>query len=197
MNRGRATMDVPARLGVPGCRGALHIMSLAVSRALDLIHSLVAFHWYNMRRVLLETCFKLFYACTTLHLTDGRTDGQTDGRTDARTHARTHARTDGRTHGRTDGRTDGRTTWFRHVMSVCWWCHQGTANVIQACVEHDVSRLVYTSTVDVVIGFDDIVNGDESCVTPRRFLFPGYPSTKHHAEMLVNNADGRRLAKGR
>lgn len=73
---------------------------------------------------------------------------------------------------------------------------KGTANVIQAAVEQNVSTLVYTSTVDVVIGFEEIFNGDESLPVPSKFLFPGYPTTKYQAEQLVNAANGRILAKG-
>ena len=72
----------------------------------------------------------------------------------------------------------------------------GTANVIQACVEENVAQLVYTSTVDVVIGYDDIINGDEALTVPKKFLFHGYPETKHRAETLVTEANGRKLAKG-
>jgi nucleoside-diphosphate-sugar epimerase len=75
--------------------------------------------------------------------------------------------------------------------------YSGTANVIQACVEHNVPRLIYTSSVDVVIGFDDIINGEESLPVPKRFLFHGYPDTKHRAESLVAEANGRALAAGK
>ena len=70
--------------------------------------------------------------------------------------------------------------------------------MIQACVEQNVERLVYTSTVDVVIGrrSDVISAGDESLPVPRRFLFPGYAESKLSAERLVVEADGRPLAKG-
>lgn len=73
---------------------------------------------------------------------------------------------------------------------------KGTANVVQAAVEQNVSTLVYTSTVDVVIGFEEIFNGDESLQVPRKFLFPGYPTTKYQAEQLVTAANGRILARG-
>jgi len=73
----------------------------------------------------------------------------------------------------------------------------GTANVIQACVEQNVPRLIYTSSVDVVVGFDDVIYGDESLPVPRKFLFPGYPESKHRAECLVAEANGRPLAVGK
>jgi len=71
--------------------------------------------------------------------------------------------------------------------------------VIQACVEQNVQRLVYTSSVDVVIGrgcCDVISAGNESLPVPRRFLFQGYAESKRRAEILVCEADGRPLAKG-
>ena len=70
--------------------------------------------------------------------------------------------------------------------------------MIQACVEQNVRRLVYTSSVDVVIGRrrDVISGGDESLPVPRRFLFQGYAESKHRAELLVCEANGRALAKG-
>ena len=83
---------------------------------------------------------------------------------------------------------------FRLVLLSCWLL--GTAHVIQACVEENVTSLVHTSTVDVVIGYDDIEEGDESLPLPPKFLFEGYPDTKHRAELLVTEANGRRLARG-
>ena len=69
--------------------------------------------------------------------------------------------------------------------------------MVQACVEQNVERLVYTSTVDVVIGRRDVISaGDESLPVPRRFLFPGYAESKLRAERVVCEADGRPLAKG-
>lgn len=39
---------------------------------------------------------------------------------------------------------------------------KGTANVIQACLENKIERLVYTSSPSVVIGTKDIEGADES-----------------------------------
>ena len=36
----------------------------------------------------------------------------------------------------------------------------GTENVISACEEEGVTRLVHTSTIDVVIGSEEIFNGE-------------------------------------
>jgi len=66
---------------------------------------------------------------------------------------------------------------------------RGTANVIQACLENKVTRLVYTSSPSVAIGEDDIENGDETLPYPKRYLAP-YPATKATAEKMVLEADG-------
>ena len=73
----------------------------------------------------------------------------------------------------------------------------GTENLLDACVSENVEKLVFTSTIDVVVGFDEIVDGDESLPTPSHFLFPGYPDTKHRAEKMILAANGRPLAKGK
>ncbi|ESN92520.1 hypothetical protein HELRODRAFT_89375, partial [Helobdella robusta] len=71
---------------------------------------------------------------------------------------------------------------------------KGTANIIQASVENKVSRLVYTSSVDVVIGFEELVDVTEGdCPTPAKLLFEGYPESKRQAENLVLKAHGRVL----
>ena len=65
----------------------------------------------------------------------------------------------------------------------------GTENVISACKQTSVSRLVHTSTIDVVVGSEEIVNGDEDTPIPKDFLFPGYPGTKYRAECTVVHAN--------
>ena len=72
----------------------------------------------------------------------------------------------------------------------------GTSTLIECCIEQNVGCLVHTSTVDVVIGYDSIIDGDESMQAPQNFLFTGYPVTKHHAEKLVLGANGKLLANG-
>lgn len=67
----------------------------------------------------------------------------------------------------------------------------GTQNVIDACLEHGVKRLVYTSSNNVV--FDrEIPDGDESAAYATRH-FDLYTATKIEAEKLVLKAgkDGR------
>ncbi len=73
--------------------------------------------------------------------------------------------------------------------------HTGTANVIRACVKQNVSRLIYTSTIDAVIdkswrAYDDAV---ESEPYPRNHLYGGYGGTKCRAEQLVLAANDTQL----
>jgi nucleoside-diphosphate-sugar epimerase len=72
----------------------------------------------------------------------------------------------------------------------------GTENIIQACLDCNVERLIFCSTVDVVIGHDDINDGDETTPIPTSFLFPGYPESKYKAECLILNASGRKCKNG-
>ena len=67
---------------------------------------------------------------------------------------------------------------------------------MSGCLAMGVSQLVYTSTIDVVIGNEPIINGDEKTPIPKPFLFPGYPDTKYKGEQLVVQAHGKPLATG-
>ncbi|MDA8138369.1 MAG: NAD-dependent epimerase/dehydratase family protein [Desulfobacteraceae bacterium] len=60
----------------------------------------------------------------------------------------------------------------------------GTINVIQACKENGVSRLIFTSSPSVIFDGRDIEGGDESLPYPARFEGP-YPETKALAEQAV------------
>ncbi|XP_008302350.1 short-chain dehydrogenase/reductase family 42E member 1 [Stegastes partitus] len=74
---------------------------------------------------------------------------------------------------------------------------QGTQNVLKACVELGVSRLVYTSTFNVVFGGQVIENGDESLPYLPLHLHPDhYSRTKSLAEMAVLKANGTALEDG-
>lgn len=71
---------------------------------------------------------------------------------------------------------------------------EGTQNILKACVEHGVSRLVYTSTFNVVFGGQVIENGDESLPYLPLHLHPDhYSRTKSLAEMAVLKANGMAL----
>ena len=67
----------------------------------------------------------------------------------------------------------------------------GTDNVIQACKENGVSRLVYTSSPSVIYGGDDIENGDETLPYPLKYNCP-YSATKALAEQLVLEENGEK-----
>ncbi|XP_064617969.1 short-chain dehydrogenase/reductase family 42E member 1-like [Liolophura sinensis] len=67
----------------------------------------------------------------------------------------------------------------------------GTKNVIKACCKRGVSRLVYTSTYNVVFGGQVIINGDESLPYLPLDQHPDhYSRTKALAEIEVIKANG-------
>ncbi|MBW2603472.1 MAG: NAD-dependent epimerase/dehydratase family protein [Deltaproteobacteria bacterium] len=68
----------------------------------------------------------------------------------------------------------------------------GTQNVIAACKQHNVSRLVYTSSPSVVFGGADMEGVDESVPYPEKF-HAHYPRTKAMAEQAVITAGGEAL----
>ncbi|KAK7088143.1 hypothetical protein V1264_022093 [Littorina saxatilis] len=73
----------------------------------------------------------------------------------------------------------------------------GTLNVIRACLRQNVTRLLYCSSVDVVIGFEPIRGGGEDDTpVPPKFLFPGYPESKLQGERLVLSAHGQPCDNG-
>ena len=69
----------------------------------------------------------------------------------------------------------------------------GTENVLAACREHAVGRLIYTSSPSVVHGGGAIEGGDESLPYPDHFEAP-YPETKAMAEQAVLASNGQSLA---
>lgn len=69
----------------------------------------------------------------------------------------------------------------------------GTQNVIQACREHGIKRLVYTSSPSVVFDGSDMEGVDESVPYPEHF-HAYYPQTKAQAEKLVLAANDQNLA---
>lgn len=67
---------------------------------------------------------------------------------------------------------------------------QGAKNVIDACVEQKVKRLIYTSSASVVFdGVHGIINGDESLPYPVKHN-DSYSSTKAEGEALIVKANG-------
>ncbi len=72
---------------------------------------------------------------------------------------------------------------------------EGNRRVIDICLELGIRRLVYTSTMDVVVdGNNPIVDGDESLPYPKRLPEDPYCRTKIIAERLVLAANGPALA---
>jgi nucleoside-diphosphate-sugar epimerase len=67
----------------------------------------------------------------------------------------------------------------------------GNRLVVEVCRELGIRRLVYTSTIDVVVeGRKPVVYGDESLPYPRRMPKDAYSRTKIQAERLVLTANG-------
>jgi len=66
----------------------------------------------------------------------------------------------------------------------------GTQNVLKACLQYGISRLVYTSSPSVVYDRADLQNADESLPYARRWLCD-YPKTKAVAEKVVLDANGQ------
>jgi len=72
---------------------------------------------------------------------------------------------------------------------------QGNRTVVNVCRELGIRRLVYTSTIDVVVdGRKPIVDGDESLPYPKKMPRDAYSRTKIEAERLVLSANGPELA---
>eukprot|EP01121_Diplochlamys_sp_Union-15-3_P007386 TRINITY_DN1874_c0_g1_i1.p1 TRINITY_DN1874_c0_g1~~TRINITY_DN1874_c0_g1_i1.p1 ORF type:complete len:481 (-),score=99.04 TRINITY_DN1874_c0_g1_i1:43-1446(-) len=67
---------------------------------------------------------------------------------------------------------------------------KGTENVINACLQQGVKRLVYTSSGSVVYEGKDIVDGTEDIAYAKNCLDP-YSATKIEAEKLVLAANGK------
>ncbi|NWI85749.1 D42E1 reductase, partial [Pitta sordida] len=74
----------------------------------------------------------------------------------------------------------------------------GTRFIIDACKLHGISRLIYTSTVNVVFGGLPIEDGDEETVTyfPIHKYIDHYSRTKSIAERMVLAANGTPLSGG-
>ncbi len=66
---------------------------------------------------------------------------------------------------------------------------RGTKNVIDGCIQGNVSKLIYTSSASVVFDCEDLEGVDESTPYPEKYLAP-YPKTKKLAEQLIMKANG-------
>ncbi|KAH7427732.1 hypothetical protein KP509_10G057200 [Ceratopteris richardii] len=68
---------------------------------------------------------------------------------------------------------------------------QGTRNVVNACISHNVHKLIYTSSPSSVFdGVNNIIDGDESMPYPDRHN-DSYSETKAQAEAIVLSANGK------
>ena len=70
---------------------------------------------------------------------------------------------------------------------------QGTLEVIQACRNAGVSKLIFTSSPSVIHSGGDIEGGDESLPYPKHYL-ADYPRTKAKAEQMIIAANDRHLS---
>ncbi len=70
---------------------------------------------------------------------------------------------------------------------------KATLNIIKACQELGIRKLIYTSSPSVTFGGGDQENIDESVPYPKRFM-AAYPETKALAERLVLEANDKKLA---
>ena len=75
---------------------------------------------------------------------------------------------------------------------------KGTENIIKACIECNVAKLVYSSTADVLLGWSENCNLNESTPAPgdkvSDYLFGQYAFTKMQAEKRVLSANESKLA---
>lgn len=69
----------------------------------------------------------------------------------------------------------------------------GTNNVLAACQQHGIKKLIYTSSPSVVFDGKDVENGNESLPYPATYQ-ADYPRTKAMAEQLVLAANSQKLA---
>jgi 2-alkyl-3-oxoalkanoate reductase len=69
----------------------------------------------------------------------------------------------------------------------------GTANVLAACRDHGITRLVYTSSPSVIFDGRDMAGVNESVPYPSHYE-AAYPQTKALAERMVLHANGAALA---
>eukprot|EP00062_Callorhinchus_milii_P008999 gi/632952711/ref/XP_007891999.1/ PREDICTED: putative short-chain dehydrogenase/reductase family 42E member 2 [Callorhinchus milii] len=74
----------------------------------------------------------------------------------------------------------------------------GTKCVIEVCIHRNIPRLIYTSTVNVVFGGQQIVQGDEETVpyVPLDKHVDHYSRTKAIADQMVLAADGTPMKGG-
>ncbi|NXS09995.1 D42E1 reductase, partial [Neodrepanis coruscans] len=90
----------------------------------------------------------------------------------------------------------GREQWHKEEIETI--NINGTRFIIEACKKQNISRLIYTSTINVVFGGLPIEDGDEETVPyfPIDKLVDHYSRTKSIAEQMVLAANGTQLEGG-
>jgi len=72
---------------------------------------------------------------------------------------------------------------------------EGTRNIIKACIDLKIPKLIFVSTFDVVVeGRKPLTNADESLAYPKKYLDRGYSLTKKISEIDIINANGPNLS---
>ncbi|XP_033748073.1 3 beta-hydroxysteroid dehydrogenase/Delta 5--_4-isomerase-like [Pecten maximus] len=72
----------------------------------------------------------------------------------------------------------------------------GTEKLLQVCIRQNVRGFVYCSSQTAVMGYEEIIDSDETLVIPKKFLFGPYGVTKHLAEQVVESQNGASLPDG-
>lgn len=73
----------------------------------------------------------------------------------------------------------------------------GTAQLLEACIDRNVDYFIHISTVDVCIGWDQIYFGSEATTPPSKNPLMGpYAESKRDAELLVQSANNRSHSAG-
>ncbi|XP_076111325.1 3 beta-hydroxysteroid dehydrogenase/Delta 5--_4-isomerase type 1-like [Mytilus galloprovincialis] len=73
---------------------------------------------------------------------------------------------------------------------------QGTKLLLEACYQNKVEMFIHCSTIDVMQGYHDIVNGNEANTKPDRLLFGEYARTKQAGERAVLSMNNKLLPNG-
>lgn len=74
--------------------------------------------------------------------------------------------------------------------------YKGTKLLLEACYQNKVEMFIHCSTIDVMQGYHDIVNGNEANTKPDRLLFGEYARTKQAGERAVLSMNNKLLPNG-
>ncbi len=77
--------------------------------------------------------------------------------------------------------------------------NSGVQNILDCCISEGVTSLVYTSSESAVIGYSNILNGDETFPYPEpgELLVGEYANTKQIAERMLLKSDGTNTNSGK